>query len=254
MHYYQFHVGDYLSSTSHLSNEEDLAYRRLLDMYYTSEKAIPLDTQWVARRLRVATETVESVLRDFFVRTEEGYSKDRCQQEIERFRQLAERNKRNGSLGGRPKNPLGSQSDTSGIPEEPSRNPNHEPITKNQEPIDIEAKASLSGSTFPPCPHQEILKLYAKHLPNLPQPRVWDGARANHLKSRWVQAAKPSSYSPGGYATHEEGLQWWDSFFEYVAGTKLAKGFESQGRVWRPDITWMIKAENFAKIIEQRYE
>jgi uncharacterized protein YdaU (DUF1376 family) len=134
MHYYQFHVGDYLSSTSHLSNEEDLAYRRLLDMYYTSEKPIPLDTQWVSRRLRVATETVESVLRDFFVRTEEGYSKDRCQQEIERFRQLAERNKRNGSLGGRPKNPLGSQSDTSGIPEEPSRNPNHEPITKNQEP------------------------------------------------------------------------------------------------------------------------
>jgi hypothetical protein len=74
------------------------------------------------------------------------------------------------------------------------------------------------------------------------------------LRSRWVQAAKPSSYSPDGYATQEEGLQWWDSFFEYVAGTKLSKGFESNGRSWKPDITWMVKAENFAKIIEQRYE
>jgi hypothetical protein len=118
----------------------------------------------------------------------------------------------------------------------------------------IEANASLSGSSFPPCPHQEILKLYAKHLPHCAQPRIWDGARAAYLKARWVQASKPSSYSPGGYSSHVEGLEWWDSFFEYVAGTKLSKGFESHGRIWKPDITWMIKAENFAKIIEQRYE
>lgn len=134
----------------------------------------------------------------------------------------------------------------------PNRATNQE-VEPGNEPIEV-AKATLSGSPFPPCPHQEILKLYAKHLPQLPQPRVWEGARANHLKARWVQAAKPSSYSPGGYATHEEGLQWWDSFFEYVANTKLSKGFESNGRTWRPDITWMLKAENFAKIIEQRYE
>lgn len=139
MHYYQFHVGDYLSSTSHLSNEEDLAYRRLLDMYYTSEKPIPLDTQWVARRLRVATEVVELVLNDFFTQTPDGYTKQRCEQEICRYKQLAERNKRNGSLGGRPKaNPVGSQQDTTGIPEEPGRNPNHKPLTKNQEPVTID--------------------------------------------------------------------------------------------------------------------
>lgn len=255
MHYYQFHVGDYLSSTSHLSNEEDLAYRRLLDMYYTSEKPIPLNTQWVARRLRVASEVVELVLKDFFTQTPDGYTKERCEQEICRYKQLAERNKRNGSLGGRPKaNPVGSQQDTNGIPEEPSRNLNQEPVTKNQEPLDLEANASMSGTGFPPCPHQEILKLYAKHLPHLAQPRVWDGARAAHLKARWAQASKPSSYSPGGYSTHQEGLEWWDSFFEYVSKTKLAAGFESHGRIWRPDITWLVKAENFAKIIEQRYE
>ena len=33
MHYYPHHIGDYKSATAHLSNEEDLAYRRLLEMY-----------------------------------------------------------------------------------------------------------------------------------------------------------------------------------------------------------------------------
>lgn len=136
MYYFQFHIGDYLSSTVHLSNEEDLAYRRLLDMYYTTEKPIPLDTQWVARRLRLAIQSVEVVLQDFFVRTADGYTNERCEQEIERFRALAERNKRNGALGGRPsRNPVGSHLVPSGNPDEPSRNPNHEPITINQEPV-----------------------------------------------------------------------------------------------------------------------
>ena len=44
MNYYSFHIGDYRGATAHLSNEEDLAYRRLLDMCYDTESAIPLET------------------------------------------------------------------------------------------------------------------------------------------------------------------------------------------------------------------
>jgi hypothetical protein len=50
MHYYQFHIGDYRSATAHLTNEEDLAYRRLLDMYYDTEVPIPNDPKDVARK------------------------------------------------------------------------------------------------------------------------------------------------------------------------------------------------------------
>ena len=56
MYYYPHHIGDYKSATAHLTNEEDLAYRRLLEMYYDTEAFIPLETQWVARRLRVGCE------------------------------------------------------------------------------------------------------------------------------------------------------------------------------------------------------
>ena len=62
MHYYQFNIGDYIKNTIHLSLMEDLAYRRLLDMYYDSEKPIPTDIPWVSRRLRMDTDVVQNVL------------------------------------------------------------------------------------------------------------------------------------------------------------------------------------------------
>ena len=114
---------------------------------------------------------------------------------------------------------------------------------------------SLSGTTFPPCPHQEILNLWKKNLPHLAQPRSWEGNRVAMLKARWIQAAKPSPYSEEGYATVAEGLEWWDSFFAYLAKhTNLAKGFESNGRVWRPDLPWVLNATNFQKIVDGKYD
>jgi uncharacterized protein YdaU (DUF1376 family) len=49
--WYKFHVGDYITSTLHLSDAEDLAYRRLLDVYYLSEKPLPLEIEAVARHI-----------------------------------------------------------------------------------------------------------------------------------------------------------------------------------------------------------
>jgi uncharacterized protein YdaU (DUF1376 family) len=97
-------------------------------MYYDLEGPIPLDTEWVARRIRVEAAVIRDVLNDMFQRTETGYFHGRCEQEIEKYRLLAERNKRNGSLGGRPKkNPDGYQLEPTG-----KLTKNQEPITKNQ--------------------------------------------------------------------------------------------------------------------------
>ena len=132
MHYYQFNIGDYKAATSHLSNEEDLAYRRLLDMYYDSENKIPLDTEWVSRRIRVAASVIRDVLNDMFVRQEDGYFHSRCDDVIKQYQAMAEKNRANGKGGGRPKNnPVGIQS-------QPSDNPkvtltiNDKPETKKQ--------------------------------------------------------------------------------------------------------------------------
>jgi uncharacterized protein YdaU (DUF1376 family) len=131
MHYYQFNIGDYRSATAHLSNEEDLAYRRLLDMYYDSEQKIPLDTQWVARRIRMDTQVVQGVLLDMFTKDEDGWFHARCADVIEQYHAMAEKNRANGRLGGRKKNPMGSESHPIA-----KATINQEPITTNHKPIE----------------------------------------------------------------------------------------------------------------------
>lgn len=105
----------------------------------------------------------------------------------------------------------------------------------------------------PACPHQEILALYAKHLPGLPQPRVWDGQRVSSLKARWrwvLTAKKPNG---GRYATDTAGgLDFFDRFFGYVAESDFLMGRD--GKWSGCNLAWLVKAENFAKVLEGQYE
>jgi len=246
MHYYQFHIGDYASHTRHLSLLEDLAYRRLLDFYYLHEN--PIKQRDIARQIgmRDHEQDVLTVLNEFFLSTDEGFVSPRADKEIEHFHSKVEQASRAGKASAERR--LNSRlTDV-----QPTNN--HKPITINQEPYIKEGKPSLSGTTFPPCPHSELLKLWEKNLPHLTQPRTWEGNRQANMRQRWVQAGKPSAYSPEGYKTTETGLKWWDSFFGYIANdTSLANGFETKGRTWRPDLEWIVNATNFQKIIDGKY-
>jgi uncharacterized protein YdaU (DUF1376 family) len=84
MHYYQFNIGDYKSHTEHLSEMEDLAYRRLLDWYYLHESPIPLDESEVARQIRMRShiDCIASVLREYFERTDDGWIHHRANKEM----------------------------------------------------------------------------------------------------------------------------------------------------------------------------
>jgi len=101
--WYKFHLGDYITHTTHLSDAEDLAYRRLLDLYYMSESPIPLDTAVVARKIRLDLDITESVLSEFFEITEEGYQNTRCDAEIAKYQHQVATNRSLGKRGGRPK-------------------------------------------------------------------------------------------------------------------------------------------------------
>jgi len=101
--WYKFHLGDYITHTTHLSDAEDLAYRRLLDLYYMSERPIPLDTNLVSRKIRLDLDITESVLNEFFEKTPDGYRNSRCDAEVEKYQQRVETNRSLGLRGGRPK-------------------------------------------------------------------------------------------------------------------------------------------------------
>jgi len=140
MHYYSFHVSDYIHDTAHLSNDEDLAFRRLLDLYYTQEKPIPNRPEEVARRIRMSKQigAVQTVLEEFFMFDMEHnfWFHKRCDETIAAYQAKAERNREVGRLGGRPKsNPQETQMVS-------KHNPNQEPITINQEPIKERTRGS----------------------------------------------------------------------------------------------------------------
>lgn len=103
MIWYKFYLGDYITHTNHLSDAEDLAYRRLLDLYYISEKPIPLETESVARRIRLDLDITESVLGEFFDKGVDGYRNNRCDAEIAKYQHQVETNRQLGLRGGRPK-------------------------------------------------------------------------------------------------------------------------------------------------------
>lgn len=108
-------------------------------------------------------------------------------------------------------------------------------------------------NTVPPCPHQQILALYHELLPELPRMKVWDGARQQGLTARWRERWKA-----GHYATQADGLAYWRRMFEYI-GKKcdwLMGRSENYGgrKPFQASLDWIVKPQNFAKIIERKYE
>jgi uncharacterized protein YdaU (DUF1376 family) len=130
VHYYQFHIGDYRAATAHLSNDEDLAYRRLLDMYYDTEDPIPIDTDWVARRLRLDSQVIVSVLKDMFVLSELGWHHARCDKEISVYKGFSDAGKRGAAKR------WGKAGDNPPITPPIATN-NHKPLTNNHKPNKI---------------------------------------------------------------------------------------------------------------------
>lgn len=201
MHYYQFHVSDYIHDTAHLSYEEDIIYRRLLDLYYTSEKPIPDDNQSVARRLRMPkhAHVVQLILEEFFNRdpeTECWYHK-RCEEAIESYQQKREKNQRNGRLGGRPpKNPTETQTVSVS---EPSRNLNQEPRTNNHKPIknnkatDVATPVGVSDDTW------EAFKALRRAKKAPVTKRAMDGIIAEAQKAGWSLDAALTEMAARGW-------------------------------------------------------
>jgi uncharacterized protein YdaU (DUF1376 family) len=120
LNYYPHHIGDYLRDTAHLTALEDGTYRRMLDVYYASEKPLPLETQWVCRLVRARTpdeqEAVQEILRHYFEKRPDGWHNKRADEEIARGLKRIKTAKLNGKKGGRKKTQRVSENNPAGNP------------------------------------------------------------------------------------------------------------------------------------------
>jgi uncharacterized protein YdaU (DUF1376 family) len=130
MYYYQFNIGDYQSHTSHLSETEDLVYRRLLDWYYLHEIPIPLDEAEVSRQIRMRShiESIAIVLQEYFERTDDGWIHHRANKEIAKAGDKSEKAKASA-------NARWGKKDANALPAQSESNATHNtlPITQDTE-------------------------------------------------------------------------------------------------------------------------
>jgi uncharacterized protein YdaU (DUF1376 family) len=144
MHYYQFNIGDYQSHTAHLSEIEDLAYRRLLDWYYLHESPIPDDIPEIARqiRMRTHTESIAIVLQEFFELTKKGWSSIRANREI------AKMDEKSAKASASAKARWNKESDANALPTQSESNATHNTLHITQD-IKHKKEKNKRGSRLP---------------------------------------------------------------------------------------------------------
>ena len=101
MDWYKHDIPKYVAETDELPDAEDLAYRRMRDIYYTTEKPLPPEVETVSDWVKLDDDVVAPVLDKFFKPTPEGFVHEEWQKEIDRRKYISITNKRNGHKGGR---------------------------------------------------------------------------------------------------------------------------------------------------------
>ena len=254
MHYYQFNIGDYQSHTGHLSELEDLAYRRMLDWVYLHEKPIPLEINEVARNIRMRThcESIVIVLQEFFVRTEAGWVSDRVQREIARAGDKSQKASQSAKARW-DANALRTQSEGNATHNTLPITQNPIPITQNTIDTNICPPAGEPVDKLPDCQHQAVIDLYHQQLPTLRRVEVWNAVRQGYLRQRWREvAAELGKEKP---ISGDAVLDWFSDFFGHIQKSRFLVGKVNgkDGRAFAADLEWIIKPSNFAKIVEGKY-
>jgi uncharacterized protein YdaU (DUF1376 family) len=218
VHSFMFHLGDWYAHTAHLTPMEDLAYRRLIDVYYLHQKPPEGQPEQVARAIRLREHACEvaQVLSEFFVAETDlvdgtsvtRWRNKRCDAEIERYQAMADGGKR----GAAKRWSKGGDSPPIAPPSPPLTPPNanQEPLTTNHEPLTNKEKTKRVSA-----PASEPNKTKGTRIPFTECPDDW----------REFCRAERSDLDP---------IKVWDGFHDYWIAVPGAKGVKADWfATWR---------------------
>ena len=268
MNYYRRYMGDYQRDTGHLSLTEHGVYTVLLDHYYSKRCPLPARLDSLYRLCRATTkheqDAVKAVAVEFFQRAADGRRHNqRADREIAEWERLAQINRERGKLGGRPKrnpdvnpgaNPAGSIPETREVifkqpsptpTPTPTPAPEPEPEPQPGSGVLVEDSSDSRPLRKRPVPssfHEEVIAVYHEILPELPRVKVWSTKRRQALDARIRERCKDGKPA--------QSIHYWREFFSHVAASDFLAGRKTE---FRADLEWLIRPENFAKVIEGKY-
>jgi hypothetical protein len=89
------------------------------------------------------------------------------------------------------------------------------------------------------CPHEEIIALYHKILPELPAVKIWTSKRQGYLRSRWKESPE------------RQCLEWWEKYFTKIKQSPFLTGNVTD---FKASLEWVVNQANMVKIIEGKYD
>lgn len=157
MKHYPHHISDFNNATRHLSRVERSLYRDMVELYYETEKPLPLDVQTICRRI-VANECstdVERLLNEFFTKTPNGWYHERCEEEISKYQANNSQRAQAGKASAA-KRLLKKQQALNGNPTTVEIPLNDEPTQKQNQstnqPINQKKERKSASAPSSPCP------------------------------------------------------------------------------------------------------
>lgn len=232
MHYYQFNIGDYVSSTQHLDETEDLAYRRMLDIYYSKELPLPIDQKDIARliRMRTHSESIAVVLHEFFVLEKDGYHCARADKEVLAFQAKSDKARKSAEARWNKNKDLPEKTtDANALRTDCEGNAKHKTLnTKHKTVNNI-------------C--QLITDEYNKKLPELGCVKVLSDKRKAHIKAS-IKQFKNSGHD-------FEDVETWSRLFDHIANSDFLMGRSSE---WSASFDFIVNKSNLIKIVEGQYD
>lgn len=191
MHYYQHSIGDYRRDTMHLTLLEHGVYRQLLDLYYLNECELNANAlRLICARSADEVQAAESVLHEFFVKTENGYSHKRCDAEIAKYQDKSAKAKASADARWKGDNAKPMRTHSDGNADGMLTN-NHKPLTNNHIK-DIRGSRLTNDWEAP----QDYIDFCVKERPDLDANMI-----ANIFRDYWIGVAGAKGVKNDWFAT-----------------------------------------------------
>jgi len=239
MHYYQWNIGDYASHTSRLSLLEDLAYRRLLDLYYLQELPFNGCSTDVARDIGMQEHqtSVDYILNKFFPKQGEEWINNRANKEISIYQRKIKSAKAAGKASGEARRLKASERTLNKPSTDVEPTNNHKPITNNHKPI---KDKDHSATNVTP---NKVISLWN------------DLMNGTYARQKKVVTDTLKQTIRSRCKNEFTSINDWTKYFEAIKRSDFLMGkTHSEGRKpFQISLEWVVKPANMAKIIEGAY-